>query len=249
MNGAAPSRPSKQPAELTGCGMARHSRPPRSMTRADSATASGIWSMSCRHMYATTRSNASSRNGSAAASATTAGVAASWLAASRTMVGAASAPATRWPSDRSSRPSRPSPQPRSRVLRPGGGSRSSSTGRLISSCEWSWPGVRANSAQFRAWASQPRRILTAPAWHTSAAEPRRLCGWRRDTTRHGATKPARPAWCGPRRWGGPGKRTACATRPPVQAVGWAAAVPAVPRSRGRCRWLVKRVNSSGWRWR
>ena len=47
VNGAAPSRAANDPAEFTGCGMATHSRPPRASTRADSATASGIWSMSC----------------------------------------------------------------------------------------------------------------------------------------------------------------------------------------------------------
>jgi len=47
-----------------------------------------------------------------------------------------------------------------RIPRPGGGSRSSSAGRLICSCESSCPGVRANRAQFKASESHPYRILT-----------------------------------------------------------------------------------------
>jgi hypothetical protein len=67
--GAPASRLSNDPAVLMGWGIAVHSRPDRPSTRAISATARGMSSMSCRHVYATARSKASSRNGSASASA------------------------------------------------------------------------------------------------------------------------------------------------------------------------------------
>src|ERR1022692_3953827 len=81
------------------------------------------------------------------------------------MVGAASTPATRYPTDCRNRPSRPSPQPRSSVRPPGSGRRSSRVGRLMSACELSRPGVRVNRAHVPASASQPSRILTQKACH------------------------------------------------------------------------------------
>src|ERR1700683_5352559 len=51
--GAPASRPWKDAAVEMGCGIAAHSRPDRPSTRAISATACGMSSMSCKHMYAT----------------------------------------------------------------------------------------------------------------------------------------------------------------------------------------------------
>src|SRR4051812_19843647 len=98
-------------------------------------------------MLDTTRSASPSASGSSEAGATSTRVGGSASPAAAAMRGDGSTPTTRWPSPCSSRESRPSPQPRSTVSRPGAGSSSSSSGRTKLQKKWSCPGARAQRIQ------------------------------------------------------------------------------------------------------
>ena len=61
--GASGSSEAKRPASLSGWVIETHIQPPDRSTRAASATAPGMSSMSIRELYATTRSNELFANG------------------------------------------------------------------------------------------------------------------------------------------------------------------------------------------